>query len=331
MRRRLPLLSPRQYERVTLIALAALALIVLTGAAVRLTGSGLGCPNWPKCGEGFVAPLEAHAWIEYGNRLASAVVGLACICAGLLAFRRRPFRRDLAILGVLLPLGVVGQGVLGGLTVLFGLHPGFVMSHFLLSMVLLAAGVALFWRARTDRPEPPAPAERPNDRRLVLAARALVPVGALALFAGTVATAGGPHAGASATGETVPRLEWLALDALIHWHGRTGTLLGLASLAVWFLARRWDGGPALRRALTILCLLVASQGIVGFAQYELQLPAELVWLHIVIATAAWIALLFAVAAAGPLRPRVAPPPPTGTDPLAVERSSTPEPVLTRSG
>ena len=328
MRRRLPTLTPRQYERITLIALAALALIVLTGAAVRLTGSGLGCPNWPKCGDGFVAPLETHAWIEYGNRIASFLVGVACLGAGLLAFRRRPFRRDIARLGLLLPLGVLAQGVLGGLTVIFDLRPGFVMGHFALSMVLLAAGVALFWRARTDRPEPPAPAEEPNDRRLVLATRALIPVGALAIFAGTVATAGGPHAGASATGETVPRLEWLALDELIKWHGRTGTLLGLTALGAWFLARRWGGGAALRRALTILCVLVASQGVVGLAQWQLQLPSELVWLHIVIATGAWVALLFAVAAAGPLRPKAAPP----AEPLApVERSSSPEPVLTRSG
>src|SRR5919107_2997057 len=150
---RLPTLTPRQYERVTFVALVLLFLIILTGAAVRLTGSGLGCPNWPKCGDGVVAPLETHAWIEYGNRLASALVGLVCFAAGFVAWRRRPYRRDLAILGALLPLGVLMQGVLGGLTVIFHLKPGFVMGHFLLSMVLLAAAVALYWRARREPEE----------------------------------------------------------------------------------------------------------------------------------------------------------------------------------
>src|SRR2546423_3092687 len=117
MRDRLPTISPSAYARVSLVALAALALIVLTGAAVRLTGSGLGCPDWPKCYGQVVAPLETHAIIEYGNRLISGLVGLATVAAGLLAFRRRPFRRDLTILGVLLPVGVVCHAVLRGLPV----------------------------------------------------------------------------------------------------------------------------------------------------------------------------------------------------------------------
>src|SRR3979409_1133752 len=96
MRDRLPTISPQTYARVSLVALAALALIVLTGAGVRLTGSGLGCPDWPKCYGRAVAPLETHAIIEYGNRLLSGLVGLAAVAAGLLAFRRPPFRRDLA-------------------------------------------------------------------------------------------------------------------------------------------------------------------------------------------------------------------------------------------
>ena len=137
MRERLPTISPAAYARVTLVALAALSLIVLTGAAVRLTGSGLGCPDWPKCYGQAVAPLETHAIIEYGNRLISGLVGLAAVAAGALAFRRRPFRRDLAVLGVVLPVGVVAQAVLGGFTVRNHLAPGFVMGHFALSMLIL--------------------------------------------------------------------------------------------------------------------------------------------------------------------------------------------------
>src|SRR3981189_1389652 len=113
MRDRLPPTSPRTYARVSLVALAALALIVLTGAAVRLTGSGLGCPDWPKCYGKVFAPLETHAVIEYGNRILSGLVGLAAFAAAGLAWLRRPFRRDLAAISALLPVGVMCQAVLG--------------------------------------------------------------------------------------------------------------------------------------------------------------------------------------------------------------------------
>src|SRR3954467_13180824 len=106
MLRRLTTLPPAAYQRVAEVALAALTLIVFTGAAVRLTGSGLGCPDWPKCYGGIAPPLQTHAGIEFGTRMLSGLVGLAGVAAGLLAFRRRPFRRDLAVLGLLLPLGV---------------------------------------------------------------------------------------------------------------------------------------------------------------------------------------------------------------------------------
>src|SRR5690606_28540005 len=142
------------------------------------------------------------------------------------------------------------------------LRPGFVMAHFLLSMVILAAAVALYWRARHEPGT-----RRPEDRGVVLATRALLPVGGLAIFAGTLATAAGPHPGSAGTGEVVPRLDLLTVDALIHWHGRTGTLLGLTAVAVWFYARRHGAGAALRRALTVVCLLVAAQVVIGFAHY----------------------------------------------------------------
>ena len=133
--------SPLQYRHVAELALVFLTLIVFTGAAVRLTGSGLGCPDWPKCYGKVAPPLETHAVIEYGNRILSGFVGLAAVAAGALAWRRRPFRRDLAALGVLLPLGVVGQAVLGGFTVRNHLAPGFVMGHYALSMLILVAAV----------------------------------------------------------------------------------------------------------------------------------------------------------------------------------------------
>ena len=297
MRERLTI-TPERYATVALLALAALVLIVFTGAAVRLTGSGLGCPDWPKCYGKTIAPLETHAVIEYGNRVLSGLVGLAALAAGALAWRRRPFRRDLAALGALLPVGVLGQAVLGAFTVKHHLAPGFVMAHFALSMVILVAAVALAWRARPGWEER---AAVPTDRRVVWAMRGLLPVTAVTLFAGTAATAAGPHAGSSGTGERVHRLDFKGADTLdwaIHQHGRLATVLGVAAVAVWLLLRRWDAEPAVRRAATAFVALLGVQGLVGFVQYRLELPAEIVWLHVSLAALTWVAALAGVAAAG---------------------------------
>src|SRR3954465_7271053 len=178
MRRRLPTVSPRQYARITGAALVLLVLIVFTGAGVRLTGSGLGCPTWPEChGAVIQTELDTHGAIEYGNRLLTGVVAVGAVLALLAAFLRRPFRRDLAILAALMPLGVAGQAVLGGMAVLYGLAPGWVMAHFLLSMAILAGAVTLAWRARTPDTDTDTdtPAQATNPRQVVLATRALVP------------------------------------------------------------------------------------------------------------------------------------------------------------
>ncbi|MEA2132363.1 MAG: heme a synthase [Solirubrobacteraceae bacterium] len=297
MRRRLPTLTPRAYQRVAEVALAALTLIVLTGAAVRLTGSGLGCPDWPKCYGGVAPPLETHAWIEYGNRLISGLVGLAAVAAGALAWRRRPFRRDLAQLGVLLPLGVVAQAVLGGFTVRNHLAPGYVMAHFALSMLILVAAAALAWRARHE------PGEQPRllERGSVWAVRALLPVGALAIFLGTAATAAGPHAGGAGTGDTIDRLEWkgsATLNWAIHQHARIATLLGLSVVAVYVLLRRRRAPADVLRPVAVTAVLLAVQGTVGAVQYALEVPAEIVWVHVALAALTWLGLLWSTAAAG---------------------------------
>src|SRR5581483_9342234 len=174
------------YRRITFVALLALGFIVVTGGAVRVTGSGLGCPDWPTCAQGrIVAPLEYHALVEFVNRTVTGAVSIMVIVAVLAALRRRPYRRDLVWLAVGLVLGVIGQIVLGGLVVLFDLFPPLVMGHFVLSMVLVADAVVLNHRA--GQPEGPAaaPAVRPELRQL---GSWLVVWSAVVLGLGTVVT-----------------------------------------------------------------------------------------------------------------------------------------------
>jgi len=294
-------ISPHRYAQVTLVALVALALIVLTGAAVRLTGSGLGCPDWPKCYGGTVPPLETHAVIEYGNRLLTGFVGLAVIAASVLAWFRRPFRWHLAFFGALLPLGVVCQAILGALVVKYHLAPGLVMGHFILSMLLLDAAFALAWMARYE------PGERrfSSDRLGVWAVRALIPFGQLTILAGTIATGSGPHAGAH-EGELVHRFDFegtRTLEWMVQRHSAIAAAFGIAAIIVWLLLRRSGGDRRALRPLTTVIGLLALQGVVGGAQWSLELPGEIVWVHIAIATVTWLAMLWTVAAAGRLEPK----------------------------
>jgi cytochrome c oxidase assembly protein subunit 15 len=308
-------LTPAQYAILAYAALVALTLIVLTGAAVRLTGSGLGCPTWPKCYGNVYPPLNTHAVIEFSNRLLTVPVSIAAGLAWLGALRRRPYRRDLMWLGALLPLGVIGQAVLGGFTVRGALDYGWVMGHFALSMLIIAAAVVLVWRATQvpdeDGDEQPAATSAlagSVDATLVWSVRALLALGALTIFAGTAATAAGPHAGGS-PGQKINRLDLDGrgtMDFVIHRHGEIALVFGLAALAVWWLARRREAEPMLRRALTALCVLIALQGVVGLDQYETHLPTELVWVHVGLASLTWIAVLFAACAAGPAVPSAEP-------------------------
>ena len=295
--------TPAQYLRVAYVALGALTLIVLSGAAVRLTGSGLGCPTWPKCYGEVYPPLNTHAVIEFSNRLITFPVSIAAGLAWLAALRRRPYRRDLVWLGALLPLGVVGQAVLGGFTVKGALDYGWVMGHFALSMLILVAAVILVWRA-SHEPEQ-AVTTAPLDRTLVWSIRALVGLGALTIFAGTAATAAGPHAGGS-PGQKINRLDFDGrgtMDFVIHRHAEIAFVFSLAALAVWWLARRHAAPRGVRRPLTVLCVLLALQGAVGLDQYETHLPTELVWVHVGLAALTWLSVLWAACAAGSLASR----------------------------
>jgi cytochrome c oxidase assembly protein subunit 15 len=299
-------ISPERYAQVTLVALAALSMIVLTGAGVRLTGSGLGCPDWPKCYGGTTPPLESHAVIEYTNRLITGIVGFAVIAAALLAWFRRPFRGHLALFGGLLPVGVVGQAILGALVVKYHLAPGLVMSHFILSMMLLDAAFALAWCSRYE----PWERRRSEDRLGVWAVRALIPLGQLTILAGTIATASGPHAGAH-EGQLVHRFDFegaRTLEWVVERHAVIAAVYGLAAIGVWFLLRRPGGDRRALKPLTVVLGLLVLQGAIGGVQWWLELPGEIVWVHVAVATCNWLAMLWTVASAGRLEPRGEPTP-----------------------
>jgi cytochrome c oxidase assembly protein subunit 15 len=305
-RLRIPTLTPRQYFVVALVAIASLVLIVLTGAAVRLTGSGLGCPDWPRCYGSAVPPLQGHALIEYANRVFTGIVGLAVIAASVLAWRRRPFRWHLAFFGALLPLGVVCQAVLGGLVVEHHLAPGLVTAHFILSMLLLDASFALAWCSRYE----PGERRQSADRLGVWAVRALVPLGQLTILAGAITTGSGPHAGAHG-GQLVHRFTFAGGDTLrwmVERHAAIAALYGLGAVGVYLLLRRDGGERRALRPLGVVIALLAAQGAVGGIQWALKLPTELVWLHVTLATATWLATLWTVAAAGRLAPSREPAP-----------------------
>lgn len=293
--------TPRQYALAAYAALGTLTLIVFTGSAVRLTGSGLGCPTWPRCYKDgqLYAELNTHATIEFGNRLLTSVVGAAALACAVLAWRIRPQRRDLRLLGMVPLLGVIAQILLGGVTVRMGLAPGPVMAHFVLSMVILVGAVALVWRVH----HPAGERVRSTDRLTVWGTRALAAFGGLVIVAGTAATAAGPHAGGDGTGDIVNRLHFRGsgtLDWTIHQHARLAAVLGVAAVVLWFVLRRRGADPQVRRALTVACVMLAAQGLIGTVQYQLELPAELVWVHVSLAACLWVAIVTAAVAAGRL-------------------------------
>lgn len=280
----LPRLSPPAYHRVTALALGALVFIVVTGGAVRLTGSGLGCPDWPTCASNrVVAPWEYHAMVEFVNRTITGVVSVAVILAVLGSLLRVPRRRDLTRLSLGLVAGVVAQVLLGGLTVLLHLKPQIVMAHFLVSMVLVANAVVLHHRA--SQPDGPlrAVTSAPTRRMAQVAAAAA----ALALAWGTVVTGAGPHGG----DPDVERLDFFVPDvARLH---SLSVLVFLGVTLFTLVRQRREGAPRslLRRGELVLVVAVA-QALVGWTQYLTGVPVLLVGVHIAGATATWAAVVW---------------------------------------
>ncbi len=299
---RLPRISPERALLIAQISLGFLTLVVFTGAAVRLTGSGLACPNWPTCTEGQVIRGSRPEWIEFGNRLISGFVGLVAVAAFFAMLARTPRRRELVWIAALPAIGVAIQGGLGALTVQYELKPGFVMAHFLLSFAILIAAAWLVWRAR----HPGGTRPRNDDRVAVWGVRALLPLVTLLVVVGTFATAAGPHPGSRATGEITQRLDWFGTDTLqtlLVSHGRIGTAVLLFTLALIGLLVKRRAPRRLVRRLAILVGVYLLQGAVGLYQYKNGLPAEAVWVHIALATIVWLLVLFAAFEAGRLHGR----------------------------
>ncbi|MFP5318805.1 MAG: COX15/CtaA family protein [Acidimicrobiia bacterium] len=277
-----PRITPAAYRRLTLVAALLLAFIIVTGGAVRVTGSGLGCPDWPTCDNSrVVAPLEFHAMVEFVNRTITGLVSLAVILAVLGAVFRAPRRRDLTWLSIGLVAGVIAQILLGGLTVLWELKPQIVMAHFLVSLVLLANAVVLHYRA--GWPDD-GPVRRVVPGELVGMGRLVVAAAGLAAFLGTVVTGSGPHGGD-------PDVERLRFDVpdVARAHG-AGVVLFLAVtlLTLWRL-RKAGAPPGLLRAGEVLLAVSVAQAAVGYTQYFTGVPVVLVAVHIGGAAAVWAA------------------------------------------
>ena len=284
MRLRLPHLAPDTYRRITLAAAVLLAIIIVTGGAVRLTDSGLGCPEWPTC-EGFtpIKASDSHAAIESINRLITGLVSVAVIVCVLGSLRRQPRRQDLVWLSWGLVAGVFSQALLGGLVVIFDLQPPLVMAHFLLSIVLLTNAIVLYRRAG----EPEGPARSVVAPAVRAAGRLLLVLTGLVLVAGTFVTATGPHLGD-------PEVKPLTFDppevARVHG-GLVIALLVVIAVTLWLLRRHRAPREVQLRLVTLLAVVLV-QGAIGYIQYFNGIPELLVGFHIAGATAVWSAALW---------------------------------------
>jgi len=271
--------AARALTPLTLALLISQAAIVVTGGAVRLTGSGLGCPTWPECTPGSYFPVENqvegvfHSWIEFGNRLLTFVLVIFAL-ATLIAVLRSG-RKDLRPLAAGQILGILGQGVLGGITVLTNLNPLTVAAHFLLSIILIAAATSLHSRRK-------GPTVRIQvNGRLNSYSRFHVMWAGLVITLGTIVTAVGPHAG----DRDVPRLD-LKIQEITRIHSVSVYILILFSIIYY---KHKEINILTKRRLRIFFGISLAQGVLGYIQYFLGVPELLVGLHILGSTLVWIA------------------------------------------
>lgn len=277
-------ITPKFLRRVANLMVITQSAIVITGASVRLTGSGLGCSTWPECTPGSYTPspdqpeAPLHAWIEFGNRLLTFVLFLNALVLMISILRNR---KELFGLGAIQILGILAQAVLGGITVLTGLNPATVAGHFMLSIILIAAALSL--RQRIYGKSPSGLIVSKLTRNL---ARALVLLTFVVLIAGTIVTGSGPHAGDS-TAERFPldarTVSWIHADLVI-------ALIGVAIALLISIQVGESGATREILGARIKVFLLASlvQGAIGYTQYFTGLPEVLVTFHILGSILVWL-------------------------------------------
>ncbi|MEY3805275.1 MAG: hypothetical protein RIR69_87 [Actinomycetota bacterium] len=276
-------ISTRTFRLVTGTALGSLCVIIFTGALVRLTGSGLGCVDWPQCNESkFIDVSTGHTFIEQANRLFTGVVSASVILAVLTAYLARPRRKDLIVLAWLLVAGVLMQVVIGGIVVLTGLNPFANMAHFLVSMILIAVGLLLYRRAGIAEP---GPLLRQFPTPVSHLVKVLVLFGTTAVVTGTVVTATGPHAG----DEDAVRFGF-ELASVARVHGVTVILTILLMLTILVRLAKDETTRDGRDAMVTVTWIAVAQGALGYTQYFTGVPVFLVGAHIIGATAFFLAL-----------------------------------------
>jgi cytochrome c oxidase assembly protein subunit 15 len=288
--------SPTAVRRAFLAALVTNVGIVVTGGAVRLTASGLGCPTFPRCTDNSLVvtrQMGGHGLVEFGNRMLTFALSAVVVAALVIAWRAH--RRDLRAAALLLLGGILAQALLGGVTVLTGLNPVTVMAHFLLSMALIAVAA---W-AHDLAGGQPVPHERRVHPTLLAGGRGLLVVTALLLVAGTVVTGTGPHSGDRNATHRLP----FDLVEVTQLHADLVFLL--VGLALGLVAGlRATAAPAIvQRRSVVLLGIVLAQGLVGYTQYVTDLPIALVAVHVLGACLVWVAALRLVLA---MTARVAP-------------------------
>jgi heme a synthase len=295
---RSPRLSPTAYRRLVAATLASLVFIMVTGAAVRLTQSGLGCSTWPSCDADSFAPRSAsdvHGMVEWVNRLITAAVMVFTLAAVLGARWRRPYRRDLFLLSLGLPAWVFANALVGALVVILDLSPVSVIGHFLLSLGAVANAVVLLDRAGRE------PSELPGGRAatpsMLKACWGLVAAASVVIVSGTVVTGSGPHAGDSRA-DRLP----LAVHSAVRVHGIC--MVVFLALTVWVIrrAQRGDAAPVVGHRLHQLLVVLVAQAAIGYWQYFTGVPALLVGFHVFGAALVWIAVLRVLLAAGAPEP-----------------------------
>ncbi|MEU6572833.1 COX15/CtaA family protein [Streptomyces sp. NPDC046805] len=278
--------DPRTVQRAALAALVMSVVIVVTGGAVRLTGSGLGCPTWPTCTETSLTTTRAmgiHGVIEFGNRMLTYVLCAAVGWAIIAARAEKPWRRGLTRLGWAQFWVVMGNAVLGGIVVLVGLNPYTVAAHFLLSTALITVA-AVMWQRTREGDASARPLVGKSVGQLVWF---LVGASLLLIVAGTVVTGAGPHAGDSREVHRIP-IDW---ETVAKLHAVLAWIVVTLTFALWFVLKAVDApkGPLDRTRELFLILL--AQGVIGYVQYFTHLPELLVGLHMLGSGLIWIWVL----------------------------------------